>query len=60
MFIYQHGFLNHLIWSDNMIAKLKTIFKKVEEEAEYFWAGHGENPLKEHGIKDLSEKSEKK
>lgn len=38
-----------------MIAKLKNIFTRKQESVDYFWVGRGDNPLRAHGIKDLSE-----
>ena len=38
-----------------MIKRLKRMFVKKQEKYDYFWVGIGENPLKEHGIKDLIE-----
>lgn len=43
-----------------MLTKIKEFFRPKHVETECFWAGRGENPLKEMGVKDLSEHKKKK
>jgi len=42
-----------------MITRLRNVLNRRTKEIEYFWAGHGNNPLKHLGCKDFSEKQSK-